>query len=219
VESHYAIATGYLQDLSEQQIASCAANPQHCGGTGGCQGGTAQIGFDHIIKAGGLSSEWTYPYLSSTGQNEKCTLNATVMKPAATMTSYVNVKGNDYPSLMAAVQKGPVAISVDASTWSSYAGGVYDACNTTSPMIDHAVQLVGYGEDGYGDEGKYWIVRNSWGPQWGENGFIRIARGGAVKCGIDTEPAEGSGCTGGPDKVKVCGMCGILFDNAYPVIQ
>ena len=139
------------------------------------------------------------------------------MPPAAKLSSYVNVKGNDYKSLMEAIQKGPVAISVDASSWSSYAGGIYDGCNMTSPTIDHAVQLVGYGEN---HEGQYWIVRNSWGPTWGENGFIRLARGGSheTKCGIDTEPGQGSGCSGGPDKVKVCGMCGILFDNAYPVI-
>lgn len=217
VESHYAIATGYLQDLSEQQIASCAANPKHCGGTGGCEGGTAQIGFEHIINAGGLTTEWGYPYVSFGGKDQQCYLNMTKMKRSigATVESYVNVKGNDYPSLMAAIQKGPVAISVDASTWSSYAGGIYDACNVTSPVIDHAVQLVGYGED---NQGQYWIVRNSWGPTWGENGFIRLKRG-QDKCGVDTSPGEGSGCSGGPDKVKVCGMCGILFDNAFPVIQ
>jgi len=223
IESHYALATGYLQDLSEQQIASCAANPRHCGGTGGCEGGTAQIAFDHVIKAGGLSSEWTYPYLSFMGQDKQCYLNATRgFAAAAKVESYVNIKSNDEASLMEAIQKGPVAISVDASSCSRYESGIYDGCNMTSPEIDHAVQLVGYGVETHAAPNEYsveyWIVRNSWSPTWGEKGFIRVARGGKKVCGIDTNPAEGTGCTGGVKQQTVCGMCGILFDNAYPVI-
>jgi len=222
IESHYALATGYLQDLSEQQIASCAANPKHCGGTGGCEGGTAQIAFQHVIESGGLSSEWTYPYLSYKGDDKQCTLNTTSFAAAAKVESYVNIKSNDEPSLMEAIQKGPIAISVDASSWSRYESGVYDGCNMTSPEIDHAVQLVGYGVEKHAAPNKYeveyWIVRNSWAPTWGEKGFIRIARGGKKMCGVDTNPAEGTGCTGGVKKQTVCGMCGILFDNAYPVI-
>ena len=110
---------------------------------------------------------------------------------------------------------GPVAVNVDAIPMQSYGGGLMTGCAVDKSHIDHVVQLVGYGED---NQGQYWIVRNSWGPTWGENGFIRLKRG-QDKCGVDTSPGEGSGCSGGPDKVKVCGMCGILFDNAFPVIQ
>jgi cathepsin L len=77
--------------------------------------------------------------------------------------------------------------------------------------------LVGYGTDPqFGD---YWTIRNSWGPNWGENGFIRIKRTKTGElCGIDKTPQDGSGCDGGPSQVEVCGMCGILFDNTFPVV-
>ena len=90
---------------------------------------------------------------------------------------------------------------------------MYDdaSCGTT---IDHAVQLVGYGTDGGVD---YWLVRNSWGTGWGEEGYIRIKRFGEGNepCGIDEHPDQGTGCKGGPSSMKVCGLCGILSDSSY----
>ena len=65
---------------------------------------------------------------------------------------------------------GPIAISVDASTWHSYEEGVYDGCNAQQPDIDHAVVLVGYGVDSVSGQ-KYWLVRNSWSPSYGEKGL------------------------------------------------
>jgi len=223
IESHWALATGNLQALSEQQIASCASNPRHCGGTGGCEGGTAQIAFQSIMDMGGLASEWTYPYMSYQGQDQKCVHNSSTMANAAKVADFVDIESNDEDSLLEAVATlGPIAISVDATSWGRYEAGIMNTCNVSSPSIDHAVQLVGYGEE-KGEDGKmskYWIVRNSWSPTWGEQGFIRVQRGGgSSQCGWDTTPADGSGCTGGPDKVYVCGMCGILYDNAYPVVD
>ena len=66
---------------------------------------------------------------------------------------------NSYDSLMNAIQVGPVSITVDASKWSTYSGGVFDGCNQDSPELDHGVLLVGYGTDE--DLGDYWLVRNS----------------------------------------------------------
>jgi len=83
-------------------------------------------------------------------------------------------------------------------------------------IINHGVQLVGYGTEAGRD---YWIVRNSWGGSWGERGYIRMIRqfAGDKKqyCAIDNRPADGSGCDGGPPTVEVCGECGIWYDNCY----
>ena len=67
---------------------------------------------------------------------------------------------------------GPLAVSVDALKWGGYSQGVFDGCSYSQNIdLDHVVQLVGYGTDS--KEGDYWLVRNSWGNRWGENGYIR----------------------------------------------
>lgn len=119
------------------------------------------------------------------------------------------------------------AISVDAGAWSKYETGVFNGCNQTNPDLDHAVQLVGVGSDP--ELGDYWLVRNSWNPTWGEDGYIRIMRTSnsmisieseyVVECGTDLTPRDGDGCNAGPNSVKVCGTCGILYDANFPVIS
>ena len=79
-----------------------------------------------------------------------------------------------------------------------------------------AVQLVGYGSDIYDRD--YWIVRNSWGSRWGEDGYIRLTRESMPPCGTDSTPLFGTGCENdGKDVLSVCGQCGILFDVVYPI--
>jgi len=162
---------------------------------------------------GGLSTEADYPYQ---GEDESC-INSQVI-PLAKISGYVNLPSNVLlPMLNHLVNNGPMAISVDASAWSFYGGGVFDGCDQSSPDLDHAVQLVGAGNDPqYGD---YWFVRNSWGEDWGENGYIRLRRTQELRCGIDTSPQDGDGCNGGPPNVTVCGTCGILYDGVYPTVQ
>jgi cathepsin L len=210
IESAVALGSGQLLTLAPQQIVSCTKNPHHCGGTGGCSGATPQLAFAYIASAGGMTSEDNLPYQGSDGS---C--------PAALPTLVAGIKGfqqvdtNSYESLMDAVANhGPVSISVDANNWDSYESGIFDGCDQGSPDINHAVQLVGYGTENGKD---FWIVRNSWGSGWGENGYIRLARLSSPRCGTDTSPSDGSGCDGGPKSVKVCGTCGILYDNSYPV--
>jgi cathepsin L len=219
LESHYAKATGWLQDLSQQQVLDCVPNPKQCGGTGGCAGGTVELAYEHLKNnAGGLASEWTYPYTSYQGTNQTCQYNASLTPVRANVTGYVVLPFNKYQPLMVAVAtQGPIAISVDASAWGKYESGVFNSCNQTNPDIDHAVQLVGYGTDSkFGD---YWLVRNSWGPKWGEKGYIRIHRTSREQCGVDITPRDGTECAGGPPQETVCGTCGILFDSAYPVVS
>jgi len=217
LESIVAIETGTLFTLSEQEFVSCVLNPDECGGTGGCEGATMELAYEYA-EANGLVTEWTTPYTSYNGVDGNCTLgNADLPVRVAGISGYEVTAQNDYGELMHAIANvGPVGITVDASKWSSYAGGVFDGCNQESPELDHGVLLVGYGTDPVA--GDYWLVRNSWGPVWGENGYIRLARtadeGG--RCGTDVAPADGTGCKDGPDSVEVCGTCGILYDASYP---
>lgn len=93
---------------------------------------------------------------------------------------------------------GPMAISVDASNWSAYDSGIFNGCNQVNPDIDHAVVLVGYGEE---NGQKYWLVRNSWSASWGEHGYVRLHRGDDEEsnCGSDVTPWDGSACKGEVD--------------------
>jgi len=193
--------------LSEQNMVSCTPNPQQCGGTGGCGGATAELGFDYV-KQKGISSEKVYPYRGVTGKCQE-------LAKATNITGYVKIKENSHDDLMTAVATvGPIAITVAASEWLDFENGVFDGC-VKDADLDHGVQLVGYGSDAGND---YWQVRNSWGSFWGEQGYIRIKRFNSSDawCGTDKHPSDGTGCRGGPPTQHVCGMCGILFDTAYP---
>eukprot|EP01061_Rhynchopus_euleeides_P017449 TRINITY_DN28_c0_g1_i7.p2 TRINITY_DN28_c0_g1~~TRINITY_DN28_c0_g1_i7.p2 ORF type:complete len:382 (+),score=131.81 TRINITY_DN28_c0_g1_i7:1261-2406(+) len=210
LESAAAIATGKLQVLSPQQYVSCAPNPNECGGTGGCAGSTAPLAFNYSAEHG-LVLETSYPYTAKTGTCD----TAKTRSPVVKHTGHVDLKKNDYNSLVAAVAtKGPIAISVAASAWSLYEEGVFDDAKC-GYVMNHAVVLVGYGTDkGQG----YWIVRNSWGASWGESGYIRLARFGDGKepCGMDNEPLDGDACKGETDPIKYCGICAVLSSSAYP---
>lgn len=88
---------------------------------------------------------------------------------------------------------GPIVVSVDASHWHSYESGVFNGCNYTDNIdVNHAVVLVGYGTDE--ELGDFWLIRNSWGTGYGENGYIRLARESEVTCGVDSTPQHGTAC-------------------------
>jgi len=210
LESHLAIATGSTPKLSPQQIVSCAPNPNHCGGTGGCDGSTQPLAFDYT-KTAGITTDENYPYTQKTG---KC--HTSKIDPVAYNDGHVELTSNNYTELVtAAGTKGPIAISIAASgsKFQFYGGGVLSKCNDY--VMDHAVQLVGYGTD----KGKdYWLVRNSWGTGWGEAGYIRLHRYGEGKepCGVDKSPQDGDACEGDTAPVTYCGECGLLSSSSYP---
>jgi cathepsin L len=212
VEAAVAIASkSDAPTLAPQQVVSCTENPDQCGGTGGCQGATAELGFGEV-KENGLCYNSDWPYTASTGQcHNSCA-------PAVNITGGVKLDPNNETQVMYALaQVGPVAVSVDASQWSAYQSGIYDGCSKEKYYdIDHAVQAVGYGNE---DGKAYWIVRNSWGTSWGEDGYIRLARLDADDkdaCKQDVTPGDGVACAGDTDPVTVCGECGIWYDNSYP---
>jgi len=219
IESHVAINTNKLYDLSPQQIATCSPNPLECGGKGNCQGATAELAFDYVANSGGLYDEFQMPYTEYYGVESKCALPSDT--PRATISGYVKLEENNYEQLMYAVATvGPIAVSVDASNWHSYSSGIFNGCNQSNPDINHAVVLVGYGTD-YISGQDYWLVRNSWSASWGESGYIRLLRQKITAyddetCGMDITPQDGTACAGDNQPVKVCGTCGILYDSSYP---
>jgi len=216
IESHVAIASGLLFDLSPEQIAMCAPNPESCGGTGGCEGATAEVAFEYVTNSIGMLEEFQYPYLSYYGVDYECAMPAD-QGAVATINGYTQLPVNNYTALMNAVATvGPIAVSVDASTFHSYESGIFNGCNQANPDINHAVTLVGYGEE---NGQKYWLIRNSWSPAYGEKGYIRVARMDTEEeiCGMDVTPLDGNACNGDDTPQKVCGTCGVLFDSSFPL--
>jgi len=167
VEGANQIKTGTLESVSEQQLVDCAGSA----GNQGCNGGLMDDAFEYIIKNGGLGSEASYPYTAKDG---KCKQVSSV----ATVSKFTDVKKNDETDLMSAVNIEPVSVAVDAMSWSAYRKGVMSGLCGKS--LDHGVLCIGYGDDG---STPYWLVKNSWGTSWGEQGFIRLVRN-KNECGI-----------------------------------
>jgi len=229
------------RSFSAQELVSCVPNTNQCGGNGGCDGATVELALDWAMH-NGLAQESEQPYMEVTGQCQRgqSKLLETQMTPATSitapgahsltsgmegakfgMTGWERLPENGYEALMrAVVERGPVAVSASASKWFVYQGGIFDHCDRDA-VIDHAVAMIGYGADQTLGE-KFWLVQNSWGGDWGEQGKIRLLRHdgegveNAESCGIDAQPELGTGCKGGPKQVTVCGMCGILYDSVVP---
>jgi len=168
IESAYIIQKNITNQapLSPQQIIDCDAAGR------GCVGGDLPLCYNYIQAIGGVETEFEYPYLASGGT---CGIKANLLQNPIKGFQYVIPMGTTDEMAMATfvANNSPISILVDASTWAHYTGGIVSAaqCGTT---IDHAVQIIGYNILG---PTKYWIVRNSWGPAWGEGGFILLEFG------------------------------------------
>merc|ERR1719261_1096912 len=97
------------------------------------------------------------------------------------------------PLVQALFQHGPVVVSVDGSPWSLYQSGVFSGCSQNA-IINHAVVAEGFGEEvspGTKKLHKYYLIKNSWGSDWGESGYIRLERftDSRAFCGTDTDPS------------------------------
>merc|ERR1712150_239649 len=133
------------------------------------------MGYQYVHKAGGLELESSYPYTSGeTGLNGKC--KESDGKIVQSISGYKSVAKSEDQLAASLEQLGPVSVCLAANAFQTYNGGVLKFC---PGRVDHCVQAVGYTAD-------YWIVRNSWNTDWGEEGFIRIARGSNL-CKIDTD--------------------------------
>ena len=217
IESALFLSSGKLAELAPQSFLDCVPDPNHCGGTGGCEGNTFDLLYQYAANKssstgtgmgmGGAVLASDYPY---TGHDGKC--HDSTIKTYADVESFVDVPSNNYTALMAAVMTTPVAVGVAAMNWGDYQGGVYpnELCDGD---IDHAVLLVGWGTDpGLGD---YWKIKNSWGSGWGEDGYIRLQKN-INFCTKDSRPSDGLGCHNTSTPVKVCGACAIQYAPSYP---
>lgn len=214
IESAYALMTGQLFVLSQQQVTACTPQVGQCYS---CGGSYPSLGYDYAVE-NGLTEEWIYPFEAYGGSNVACNANpyqSTPINTIVNISGYEVIGSNSQPDFISALNNlGPVGILVDASGWSSYESGIYDGCNYKYNIsMDHAVQVVGYGTENTTD---YWIVRNSWAPSWGEDGYIRMLKTAVPKCGWNNGAAYVSDCYGSVVSAWACGMCGILFGPMFP---
>ena len=181
IEAHHAIKYGMWRTslLSEQQLIDCAQAFDNKG----CSGGLPSHAFEYVRYAKGLSEEFLYSY---EGKDERCRyspgINSTIV--GATVYKSFNVTEGDEDSIMEIVAtKGPVSIAFQVvNDFRLYHSGVYSStqCKNGSQDVNHAVLIVGYGtEQGV----PYWLIKNSWGPKWGEEGYFKMERGKNM-CGL-----------------------------------
>jgi cathepsin L len=202
--------------FSIQQVVSCAPNPHKCGGSGGCQGATAEIAMDYAAKVG-LLTEDEFPYSEKDGEcpseiqmPDKDALDADSAGTVASLVGYsesaklgmdakpgMDTKSglvgfhklttNKFADVMLSIHNaGPAVVSISA-------GGGWGMYSSgvydgcrAGDTINHAVVLIGYGKDKQSGL-KFWHIQNSWGDGWGENGFMRMSR-------LDTQDAEEANC-------------------------
>jgi len=184
IECNYAIKYGQLNSLSEQQLVDCT----YSYGNLGCDGGWWYNAFDYVKANGGLCSETEYPYTATDGICKASTCG-TKYDP---ITGYTAPTSDDETALLDAAATGCVSVGVEADQYAFqyYSSGILTGTCGTS--IDHGVLVVGYGVSGSQD---YWKVKNSWGTDWGEAGYIYICRdcnknGAEGECGINMYPDE-----------------------------
>jgi len=172
VESAYFIKYKQLKQFSEQQFVDCDTTSHGCGG------GWSDSAFNTAKRLGGLMLQADYPYEARQGA---CRFNATKV---ATKINGTIVPGTSNEATIRdfLFDKGPLAIYLNANPLNSYRTGIIDvsAADCSPSGMNHAVTLVGYGNESGKD---FWIVKNSWGTNWGEQGYFRIARGKNT-CGV-----------------------------------
>jgi len=189
VEGCHFLIGNPLVALSEQNLMDCSTAQ----GNEGCDGGLMTDAMNYIISNKGIDTEASYPYTAEDGTS--CNYNPA--NSGSTLSSYVNVVQGSETDLLAKAAMGPTSVAIDASqdTFQFYSSGVYYSTTCSSTQLDHGVLVVGWGvESNNTQTPDYWMVKNSWGTDWGMNGFIWMARNMNNNCGIATMATLPTGC-------------------------
>lgn len=178
-ESSYALTHGTLYSCSEQNLVDCVPN------CFGCDGGFPSSAINYVLlcQNGELIPETDYPYTALYG---KCYYDTVKAKGINKILSFKPGVAGDEDALKEMVSTGVCIVGIDAAPASLklYKSGIYYEPDCSSEFLNHCVGLVGYGSETAGD---YWIVRNSWGKTWGEEGYIRMSRNRNNNCGIASD--------------------------------
>ncbi|XP_042910706.1 cathepsin L-like peptidase isoform X2 [Parasteatoda tepidariorum] len=175
LEAQQYFKTGTLKSLSVQNIIDCATEKGD-----GCDAGLMITAYKYAEK-NGVDTRHAYPYKEKEG---KCMFDDS--KVGATCSGYKILPKGDVEELKKTVATiGPVAAAFNGhlDSFHDYKRGIYDDKDCKSDDLNHAVLVVGYGTE---DDTDYWLIRNSWGKSWGDNGYMKLLRNSENLCGIAT---------------------------------
>jgi cysteine peptidase B len=166
VEGQWMLAGNKLTSLSEQNLVSCDTTDS------GCNGGLMNTAYEWLLgnQNGQLVTEATYPYVSGDGFAPACNMTGT--KWGAQIHGHYDIAHAEDQMMTWVGMNGPLSIAVDATAWQVYNSGIMTDCG--GYQLDHGVLIVGFDLE---HNPQYWIVKNSWGQSWGENGYIRVQYG------------------------------------------
>jgi len=191
VEGVAGVAGYKVGTLSSQYIVDCSKgctsliyygrNTTVC--NEGCSGGWPWSAMMDIIDQGGLPGEQDYPYkgIDQTCKGNKGAKTLVELKNYTCLSVPNGADENDMAAQL--ILLGPLSIAVEADYFQSYTSGVLDPANCPTAYLNHAVLLVGYGHDDTVNK-DYWLIKNSWAEDWGEEGYVRLARGKG-RCGVN----------------------------------